>query len=163
MVKLDMTDRKILTELMRDATQSVAQIADRVGLTQTPCWKRIQRLETSGVVTGRVAIVDPARVGLGITVFVEVEAADHSEAWRATFLSTLDGMPEVMEVVRMAGDVDYLLRVVVPDMLAYDQLYRRLTTRVQMKNVTSRFAMETIRASTVYPIGASLAVVKAAS
>lgn len=86
MVKLDMTDRKILTELMRDATQSVAQIADRVGLTQTPCWKRIQRLETSGVVTGRVAIVDPARVGLGITVFVEVEAADHSEAWRATFL-----------------------------------------------------------------------------
>ncbi len=152
MAKLDLIDRKILAALMRDATQSVAQIADQVGLSQTPCWKRIQRLEAAGIVTGRVAVVDPKSIGLGLTVFVEIEAAEHSEDWRRIFLGTLETMPEVMEIYRMAGDVDYLLRVTVADMAAFDTFYQRLTSDVRMKNVTSRFAMETIRASTVYPL-----------
>ena len=152
MAKLDLIDRKILTALMRDATQSVAQIADQVGLSQTPCWKRIQRLEGDGVITGRVALVDPKAVGLGLTVFVEIEAAEHSEDWRREFLDALDAMPEAMEIYRMAGDVDYLLRVTVADMAAFDTFYQRLTREVRMKNVTSRFAMEKIRSSTVYPL-----------
>ena len=152
MAKLDLIDRKILTELMTDASLPVATIAHRVGLTQTPCWKRIQRLEAEGVLTRRVAIVDPAHVGLGLTAFVGVEAADHSDAWRSAFLDAIADMPEIMEVHRMAGDVDYLLRVVVTDMPAFDGFYRRLTQRVPMKGVTSRFAMETVRASTVYPL-----------
>jgi len=152
MAKLDLIDRKILTELMNDASLSVAVIADRVGLTQTPCWKRIQRLEAEGVVTRRVAIVDPAQVGLGLAAFVGVEAADHSDAWRSEFLDAIAEMPEIMEVHRMAGDIDYLLRVVVPDISAFDRFYQRLTKRVRMKGVTSRFTMETIRASTVYPL-----------
>lgn len=154
MVKLDPIDRQILAELMRDADQSVSQIAERVGLTQTPCWKRIQRLEASGVVTGRVAIVDPARIGLGLTVFVEIEAPDHSGEWRESFLRAIAETPEAMDVFRMAGDVDYLLRVVVPDMAAYDAFYKRLTSRVSIRNVTSRFAMERIRNATVYPLAA---------
>lgn len=154
MAKIDAIDRKILGALMRDATQSVAQIADQVGLTQTPCWKRIQRLEASGVITGRVAVVDPAQIGLEITVFVEIEAPDHSGQWRDSFVQAVEGQPEIMEVFRMAGDVDYLLRVVVADMAAFDSLYKRLTSQVPIKNVTSRFAMETIKASTVYPIDA---------
>lgn len=154
MVKLDPIDRQILAELMRDADQPVSQIAEQVGLTQTPCWKRIQRLEASGVVIGRVAIVDPARIGLGLTVFVEIEAPDHSGEWRESFLHAIAETPEAMDVFRMAGDVDYLLRVVVPDMAAYDAFYKRLTSRVSIRNVTSRFAMERIRNATVYPLAA---------
>lgn len=152
MAKLDLIDRKILTELMTDASLSVAVIADRVGLTQTPCWKRIQRLEAEGIVTRRVAVVDPTRVGLGLTAFVEVVAADHTEAWRASLRAAIAEMPQIMEVHRMAGEVDYLLRVVVPDMAAFDRFYQRLTERVPMKGVTSRFSMETIRSATVYPL-----------
>ena len=150
--RLDLIDRKILTELMRDASLSVAVIAARVGLTQTPCWKRIQRLESEGVVTRRVAIVDPARVGLELTAFVEIQAYEHSEAWRNDLLQAIAGMPEIMELHRMAGEIDYMLRVVVPDMATFDQFYQQLTRRVRMKSVTSRFAMETIRESTVLPL-----------
>lgn len=154
MAKLDLIDRKILTELMRDATQSVAQVADKVGLTQTPCWKRIQRLEADGVLVGRVALIDPARVGLGLTVFAEVEAADHSKDWRDGFMRAIGAMPEVIEVHRLAGDVDYLLRIVVADMPAYDRFYMHLTRTINLKNVTSRFVMERLLDSTVYPVGA---------
>lgn len=150
--KLDLIDRKILVELMRDATQSVAQVADRVGLTQTPCWKRIQRLEAEGILTGRVATVDPARLGLALTVFMEIEAPSHSSAWNEAFLEALKEIPEIMDVHRTGGDVDYLLRVVVADMAAYDELYRTLIGKVALKNVTSRFSMETIRSSTVLPL-----------
>lgn len=153
MARLDPIDRKLLTELMRDATQSVAVLAEKVGLTQTPCWKRIQRLEAEGILIGRVALVDPARLGLGLAVFVEIEAADHSKEWRDSFMRAVETMPEVMEVHRMAGDVDYLLRIVVADMRAYDRFYVRLTRSVVLKNVTSRFVMERLLASTVYPVG----------
>lgn len=154
MDKLDLIDRKILAELMRDATLSVAQIADRVCLSQTPCWKRIQKLEAAGIITGRVALVDPARIGFGLTVFVGIEAADHSSEWRNLFARTVAEIPEILDVYRMAGDMDYLLRVAVPDMEAFDALYRRLIEAVPLKNVTSHFAMERIKTSTAYPVNA---------
>ncbi len=152
MADLDLIDRKIITELMRDATQPVAAIADRVGLSQTPCWKRIQRLQETGIITARVAMVDPRRIGLGLTVFVGIEAANHSAEWRESFARAVDAMPEVMDVYRMAGEMDYLLRVAIADMSRFDAFYRRLTDAVLIKNVTSHFAMEHIKARTVYPI-----------
>ena len=152
MEDLDLIDRKILAELMRDATQPVAQIADHVGLSQTPCWKRIQKLEAAGVITARVALVDPVRIGFGLAVFIEIEAADHTPEWREAFAAAISRLPEVMEAHRMAGEMDYLLRVAVPDMPAFDAFYRRLTDAVPIKNVTSHFAMERIKASTVYPL-----------
>ena len=152
MAQLDLIDRKIVAELMRDATLPVAQIADRVGLSQTPCWKRIQKLEASGVIEKRVALANPQELGLGLTVFVAIEAPDHSPDWRDAFAAAVEKLPEIMEVWRMAGEMDYLLRVAVSDMAAYDLLYRRLTDAVPIRNITSHFAMERLRHTTAYPI-----------
>jgi Lrp/AsnC family transcriptional regulator len=150
---MDLIDRKILDLLQADATLSIAEIADRVGLSQTPCWKRIQRLEAQGVIERRVALLNPEKLGLGLTVFVSVETNDHSQAWLARFAEIVTAMPEVLEFYRMAGDVDYMLRVVVPDMAAYDLFYKRLIAAIPLKNVSSRFAMERVKASTMLPIG----------
>jgi Lrp/AsnC family transcriptional regulator len=150
--RLDAIDRKILTVLQDDASLSVAEIGDRVGLSSTPCWKRIQRLEADGVILRRVALVDQNKIGLGISVFVSVESADHSEAWLRTFADAVSAMPEVMEFYRMAGDVDYMLRVVVTDIAGYDAFYKRMIAAVPLKNVTSRFAMEKIKSTTALPI-----------
>lgn len=152
MTSLDLIDRKIVAALMADATQPIAQIADRVGLSQTPCWKRIQKLEATGVLTGRVALADPAKLGLGLTVFVGIEATDHGAAWREDFMAAIRTFPEIMEAYRMAGEMDYLLHVAVPDMAAYDDFYRRLTDAVPIKNLTSHFAMERLRHTTAYPV-----------
>jgi Lrp/AsnC family transcriptional regulator len=150
--KMDATDRKILALLQEDASLSVAEIGNRVGLSSTPCWKRIQRLEADGVIQRRVALVDQDKIGLGITVFVSVETGDHSQDWLARFADVVGAMPEVMEFYRMAGDVDYMLRVVVPDIQGYDSFYKKLIASVPLKNVTSRFAMEKIKSTTVLPI-----------
>ena len=152
--RLDAIDRKILMVLQDDASLSVAEIGDRVGLSSTPCWKRIQRLEADGVILRRVALVDQNKIGLGISVFVSVESADHSEAWLRKFADAVSAMPEVMEFYRMAGDVDYMLRVVVADMQSYDVFYKKLIGAVPLKNVTSRFAMEKIKSVTALPIPA---------
>src|SRR5246500_3195670 len=112
--RLDAIDRKILMVLQEDASLSVAEIGQRVGLSSTPCWKRIQRLEADGVIQKRVALVDQDKIGLGVTVFVSVETNDHSQEWLDRFARIVIAMPEVMEFYRMAGDVDYMLRVVVP-------------------------------------------------
>lgn len=149
---LDRIDRKILHELMRDATVPVSQLADRVGLSQTPCWKRVQKLEAAGVIRGRVALVDPQSIGLDLTVFVEIEASDHTPEWRARFREVVQSFPSIVEVHRMAGDVDYLLKVLVPDMAAYDAFYLDLTRALPCRNVTSKFSMETIMATTSMPI-----------
>lgn len=154
---LDRIDRKILHELMQDTTIPVTQLAERVGLSQTPCWKRVQKLEAAGIITGRVAIVDPVSIGLGLSVFVEIEAADHTPEWRASFAGVVADYPEIQEVHRMAGEVDYLLKVVVSGMAAYDALYLDLTQRVPCRNVTSKFSMERIKATTVLPIDTSAA------
>jgi Lrp/AsnC family transcriptional regulator len=149
---LDATDRKILRLLQQDAALPLAEIAAAVGLTTSPCWKRIKRLEEAGVIRGRVAIVDPAKVGLPLTAFVEIETGDHSPEWLSRFAEAIARMPEVLDCWRMAGDVDYLLRVVVPDMAAYDAFYRRLIAAAPLKNVSSRFAMEHVKGGTPLPI-----------
>jgi Lrp/AsnC family transcriptional regulator len=153
-MKLDQTDRKILAILQEDASLAVAEVASRVNLSQTPCWRRIQRLEASGVILRRVALLDPDRIGSGITVFVAIETGDHSGEWLDRFAAAVAAMPEVMEVHRMAGDIDYFLRVAVADMPAYDAFYRRLIGAVPIKNVTSRFSMERVKSTTAYPIAA---------
>ncbi|HLH98457.1 MAG TPA: Lrp/AsnC family transcriptional regulator [Xanthobacteraceae bacterium] len=152
---MDMTDRKILALLQEDASLSVAEIGNRVGLSSTPCWKRIQRLEAEGVLTKRVALVDQDKLGLGVTVFVSIETGDHSQEWLDRFAQTVGSMPEVMEFYRMAGDVDYMLRVVVTDIAGYDAFYKRMIAAVPLKNVTSRFAMEKIKSTTALPIPAA--------
>ena len=149
---MDAIDRKILAVVQEDASLSVAEIGQRVGLSSTPCWKRLQRLEADGVIMRRVALIDPEKIGLGITVFVSIETGDHSQDWLKRFAETVGGMPEVMECYRMAGDVDYMLRVVVPDIQGYDGFYKKLIAAVPLKNVTSRFAMERIKSTTALPI-----------
>lgn len=149
---MDAIDRQILDLLQHDATQSIAEVAEKVGLSQTPCWKRIQRLEAQGVIERRVALLNPEKLGLGLTVFVSIETNDHSRQWLDRFADLVSAMPEVLEFYRMAGDIDYMLRVVVADMAAYDQFYKRLIAAVPLKNVTSRFAMERVKATTVLPI-----------
>ena len=149
---MDAIDRKILAVVQQDASLSVAEIGQRVGLSSTPCWKRMQRLEAEGVIMRRVALIDPDKVGLGITVFVSIETGDHSQDWLSQFAQVVDAMPEVMEFYRMAGDVDYVLRVVVQDMAGYDTFYKKLIATVPLKNVTSRFAMERIKSTTALPI-----------
>src|ERR1700687_1104929 len=149
---MDAIDRKILAILQENAALSVAEIGSRVGLSSTPCWKRIQRLESEGVIQKRVALVDQERIGLGVTIFVSIETGDHSQEWLDRFAQTVGAMPEVMEFYRMAGDVDYMLRVVVPDIAGYDTFYKKLIAAVPLKTVTSRFAMEKIKATTALPI-----------
>ena len=149
---MDETDLKILAILQEDSALAVAEVAKRVNLSQTPCWRRIQRMERDGVIRGRVALVDPEAIGLGLSIFVEVETGDHSADWLARFAAAVAEMPEVMEVYRMAGDVDYLLRIAVPSMAAYDDFYRRLIAALPLKNVTSRFAMERVKSTTAFPL-----------
>lgn len=145
---MDAIDRKLLTLLQNDASLSLAELSERVGLSQTPCWKRINKLEGIGVIERRVAIVNPDKIGMGLTVFVSVETGDHSGPWLEKFAEIVSLMPEVLGLYRMAGDVDYLLHVVVQDMAAYDLFYKRLINTVSLKNVTSRFAMERIKSTT---------------
>ena len=152
MDSMDAIDRKILAVIQEDASLSVAEIGNRVGLSSTPCWKRIQRLEAEGVIIKRVALIAAEKIGLGITVFVSIETGDHSQDWLDRFAETVGAMPEVMEFYRMAGDVDYMLRVVVPDIAGYDTFYKKLIATVSLKNVTSRFAMEKIKSTTSLPI-----------
>jgi Lrp/AsnC family transcriptional regulator len=149
---MDDIDRKILALLQENAALPVADLAKAVGLSPTPCWKRVQKLEASGVILGRVAVVDPQKIGLGLTVFVSIETEDHSQPWLARFAAAVSALPEVMDIYRMAGDVDYMLRVVVADTAAYDAFYQRLIAAVPLKKVTSRFAMERIKAATAYRI-----------
>ena len=149
---MDSTDLRILAILQEDASIPVAEIASRVNLSQTPCWRRIQRLEEAGVIRKRVALLDPRAIGLGLTIFVEVETGDHSREWLDRFAQIVSAMPEVMDVYRMAGDVDYLLRIEVADMPAYDQFYQKLIASIPLKNVTSRFAMERVKSTTAYPL-----------
>src|SRR3977135_768101 len=150
--KMDNTDRKILALLQQDASLSVAEIGSRVGLSSTPCWKRIQRLEADGVIQKRVALIDQDKLGLGVNVFVSIETGDHSQDWLDRFADVVGAMPKVMECYRIGGVVDYMLRVVVPDIQGYDGFYKRLIAALPLKNVTSRFAMQKIKSPTAFPI-----------
>ncbi len=145
--EIDRLDREILRLISADASLSLAEIAAEVGLTPTPCWKRIRRMEEAGVILRRVAVIDPAKIGLPVSVFVEVETADHSAEWLQQFADVVASMPEIIDAWRMSGDVDYLLHVVVPDIAAYDEFYRRLIGQVKLRNVSSRFSMERLKAA----------------
>jgi len=149
---MDEIDRKLLARLQEDATIPMAELADHVGLSATPVWKRVQKMEQAGVIKRRVALLDPESVGVGLIVFVAIEAHEHSPDWMMRFATAIGDMPEVMEAYRMAGEVDYMLRVAVADMAAFDAFYKRLIATVPLKNVTSRFAMERMKHTTSYPL-----------
>lgn len=149
---MDKIDQKILSIVQRDASLPVSEIASQVGLTQTPCWKRIQRLEDIGVIKRRVALLDAKMINAGLTVFVTVRTNRHDGAWLDEFSNAVEDMPEVVEFHRLAGDIDYLLRVNVPDMDAYDLFYKELIGRVALTDVTSSFSMETIKSTPELPL-----------
>lgn len=155
-MKLDAIDIRILEILQADADQQVAHIAAQVGLSNTPCWRRIQRLKEAGVVKRQVALLDPRHINVSVTVFVLVRTSTHTQKWFEHFKATVQAIPEVMEFYRMSGDVDYLLRVVVPDIAAYDKVYKRLTEGTELHDVSSSFAMEELKQSTALPLGYAL-------
>lgn len=151
-IKLDSIDCKLIEILQVDAETPIADMAARVGLSATPCWRRVQRLKEMGVITRHVALVDAAKVNVGVTVFVSVRTSTHTEEWFERFRATVQAIPEVVEFYRMSGDVDYLLRVVVPDIAAYGKVYKRLIAGTQLFDVSSSFAMEELKFTTALPL-----------
>ena len=148
----DATDVKILQLLQEDAAQPVADIARKVGLSVTPCWRRIQKMEETGIIRSRVALLNAPAIGLGMSVFVAIRTNEHNADWLTNFAKTVADMPEVVEFYRMSGDVDYLLRVVVADMPQYDAFYKKLISKVKLTDVSSSFAMEQIKYTTALPL-----------
>jgi Lrp/AsnC family transcriptional regulator len=149
---MDRTDKNILGLLQRDSTLSVSDIAKRVGLSTTPCWRRIQKLEEDGVIKRRVAVLDARSVNVGVSVFVSIRTNTHSDEWLKRFSEIIGTFPEVVAFYRMSGDVDYLLRVVVPSIEAYDAFYRKLIAKIDISDVSSSFAMEEIKNTTELPL-----------
>ncbi|MBL8629726.1 MAG: Lrp/AsnC family transcriptional regulator [Rhodospirillaceae bacterium] len=149
---MDAIDRKILSILQTNAGLAINDIATRVGLSQTPCWKRIQKMEQTGVIKSRVAVLDAKKMNLGLTVFVILRTNQHDDAWLQKFARAIKEIPEITAIWRMAGDIDYLLRVVVKDMEAYDAFYKRLIKRIPLNDVSSAFVMEEIKYTTALPI-----------
>lgn len=155
-ISLDAMDVKILRLLQEDCTLPVAEIGKRVGLSTTPCWRRIQRLEETGVIRRRVAVIDPKAVKAGVTVFVAITTNQHTKDWLDRFHAAVVDFPEVVEFYRMSGQVDYMLRVVVPDIAAYDAFYKKLISRIELSDVSSSFAMEQIKYTTALPLDFAL-------
>lgn len=149
---MDRLDRKILACLQADSSLSIAEIAERVGLSATPCWRRIQNLEKAGVIRGRVALLDPEKLNVGVTVFVRVKTREHNYEWLERFAAAIADIDEVVEFYRMSGEIDYLLRIVVPDIAAYDAVYKRLISKASFADVSSSFAMEQIKYTTALPL-----------
>ena len=149
---MDAIDKKLLELLQTDLSIPIAELAMRVNLSQTPCWKRVQRLKDSGVIRAQVALCDAAKLGVGTTVFVSIRTNQHTAAWAQQFLAQVTRIPEVVEVYRMSGEIDYLLRVVVSDIGDYDRMYKELIRGVSLSDVGSNFAMEQIKYSTALPI-----------
>lgn len=149
---IDKMDRKILEILQQDCTVPVAEIGKQIGLSTTPCWRRIQKMEENGVIQKRVALLDAKKVNVGVTVFVSITTSHHTQDWLDRFHDVLSGFPEVVEFYRMSGQVDYLLRVVVPDIERYDAFYKRLISEIELTEVSSAFAMEQIKFTTALPL-----------
>lgn len=152
MAKLDEFDLKILACLQRDASLPLVELADEVGLSATPCWRRIQKLEAAGLIRKRVALLDRTRLGAGVTVFIAVKTSRHSMEWLETFHAAVADLPEIVDFYRMSGEIDYLLKAFVPDIAAYDVLYKKLIARVELNDVTSMFAMEELKSTTAIPL-----------
>ena len=149
---MDRLDKKILRLLQEDATLAVADVAKKVGLSTTPCWRRIQKLEEEGVIQRRVAVLNPDKVNTRVNVFISIRTSSHSLEWLKRFSEVVQEFPEVVEFYRMSGDVDYLIRVVVPDIAAYDVFYKKLIARIEIRDVSSAFAMEQIKYTTQLPL-----------
>jgi Lrp/AsnC family transcriptional regulator len=149
---LDSMDIKILAILQQDSTLPVAEIGKKVGLSTTPCWRRIQKLEQDGVIERRVALLNPSRVSAGVTVFVAITTNQHNSAWLERFHAVVHNFPEIVEAYRMSGQVDYLLRVVVPDIASYDRFYKSLIAQIDLSDVSSSFAMEQLKFTTALPL-----------
>ncbi|WP_088329498.1 Lrp/AsnC family transcriptional regulator [Lacimicrobium sp. SS2-24] len=149
---MDGFDRKILFELQRDCSLSLAELSERVGLSQTPCWRRIQNLEKQGVIRKRVALLNTEAVNLGLTVFVNLKTNQHNPEWLESVADFAEQAPEITEFYRMSGETDYLLKVLVPDMKAYDAFYKRLISQAGFSDVSSSFAMEQMKYSTEVPL-----------
>lgn len=151
-LSLDRHDRRILRELQRDATLSNAELASRVGLSATPCWNRVKRLQASGIITGTVALVNREAIGLGVTIFVAVRTNRHDRDWLTMFAEHVRNIPEVTEFYRMSGEVDYMLKVVAADIADYDRIYKKLIANIVIHDVSSSFAMEQIKYTTEVPV-----------
>jgi Lrp/AsnC family transcriptional regulator len=149
---MDKLDKKILEQLQKNGGLTAAELADRIGLSKAPCWRRIKRLEEEGVIKQTVALLDARALNLGTTVFVTLKTGNHSEAWFDKFVKAVGDIPEVTEIHRMSGDVDYLMRIVVPDIDAYDLVYKRLIASVEFQDVSASFALETIKYTTALPL-----------
>ena len=149
---MDKFDKNILALLQKDGSLSVSDIANQVGLSTTPCWRRIQSMEKSGVIQSRVVLASAEKLNVALTVFVMVKTNQHNQTWLDSFTETIDEMPEVMEFYRLSGDVDYLLRMVVPDMKAFDICYKKLITKVNFSDISSSFAMEELKSTTQLPL-----------
>lgn len=149
---MDATDKKILALLQNNGDIAVQDIAEQVGLTATPCWRRIQRLQQQGLITRKVALLDASALGLKLTVFVQVKAGRHDEQWLNEFARHCSAFEEVVEFYRMSGEYDYLLKVIVADMQRFDHFYKRLIKNMPMGDVTSSFAMEQIKYTTALPL-----------
>src|SRR3982074_1399917 len=149
---MDKLDKKILEHLQKNGGLTAAELADRIGLSKAPCWRRIKRLEEEGIIKQTVALLDARALNLGTTVFVTLKTGKPSEAWFAKFVKAVRDIPEVTEIHRMSGDVDYLMRIVVPDIDAYDVVYKRLIRSVEVQDVSASFALETIKYTTALPL-----------
>jgi Lrp/AsnC family transcriptional regulator len=151
-ISLDRQDFRILAALQEDAGKAIAELAEAVGLSTNACWRRIKRLEELGVIRGRVALLDPEKLGLGVTVFVSVRTNEHNDAWLGQFNAAVTRIPEIVELYRMSGDIDYLMKVVVSDIAHYDRVYKRLISLIRLTDVSSSFAMERMKSTTALPV-----------
>lgn len=151
-ISLDLVDRKILHFLQQDASITIKELAEKVHLSPTPCWKRIQRMEENGVIRSRVVLLDPEKVDAGITVFLAIKTDKHNAEWSQKFAEVMSSFPEIVEIYRMSGEVDYLLRIVVPDIPAYDTLYKNIIGKIALTDMTSMFAMEQMKYTTALPV-----------
>jgi len=149
---MDAFDRKILQKIQIDSTASVSEIAEHVGLSTSPCWRRIQTMEKEGVIKGRVALLDAEKLNVGLTVFVMVKTTNHTSKWLEDFSNAIIDIPEIMEFHRLSGDIDYLLKIVVPDMKAYDKFYKKLISKADFSDISSSFAMEELKLTTQLPL-----------
>jgi len=149
---MDAIDRKLLGILQLDAALSLDELSERVGLSRNACWRRVKRLEDDGVIKARVTLLDASRINVGLTAFITLRATEHSAKWLDQFSRAARDIPEIVAVYRMTGDVDYLLQAVIPDVAAYDRLYKRLIGRITLADVSSSFVMEEIKSTTVLPL-----------
>lgn len=152
MKDIDPTDRRILVALQRNADQSLEDLGSQIGLSRNACWRRVKALEAAGVIRKRVALLDPAGLGLGLTVFIQVHAARHDAEWLTKFAAATRAIPEILGAYRMTGDLDYLIKARVADMADYDRLYQRLIQRVDMSDVSASFVMEELKETTELPL-----------